>query len=260
MTLSQRIKLKIGHYHSALGVKGVLLFLFSKVTGIKPVVRVNVRGIKHPVWLRVGTTDACTYMQVLVGRQYEFDQPRTARFIVDAGANIGLSAVFLANRYPDARIVAIEPEPSNFEMLCKNTALYPMIKPVRAALWRTNEELFVFDTGHGNHGFQVEKKTPADRAGSVPGITVDAIMRDEGVEWLDLLKMDIEGAEREVLGDCANWIGKIDTLMIELHDYIKPGCSIEFNKATSGFSKPETNGETTMRHRMATGQAVADGS
>jgi FkbM family methyltransferase len=69
--------------------------------------------------------------------------------IIDAGANVGLCAVFYANRFPDARIIAIEPEPSNYEMLKKNTAPYPNITTVHAALWKENGPLRLFDTGEG---------------------------------------------------------------------------------------------------------------
>ena len=248
MNIIKRLILKIRHYHAALGLKGVVLFLFSKVTGHKPVVKVKVPGIAHPVRLRIGTTDVATYRQVLVSRQYDFDEPDHARFIIDAGANIGLSAVFFANRFPEAKIIAIEPEDSNYRMLCENAAPYPGIRPVRAALWRDNEDLFLFDKGHGNHGFQIseDSKDKGSRVGAVLGLTVDAIMREAGVEKVDLLKIDIEGAEREVFEGCSDWIRKVGVLMVELHDEIKPGCEAAFRKATGGFTAAEERGETIM--------------
>ena len=248
MNIIKRLILKIRHYHAALGLKGVFLFLYSKVTGHKPVVNVKVEGISHPVRLRIGTTDVATYRQVLVSRQYDFDEPDNAQFIIDAGANIGLSAVFFANRFPKAKIVAIEPEDSNYRMLCENAAPYPGIRPVRAALWRENEDLFLFDKGHGNHGFQISEDSKEDgsRVGAVLGLTVDAIMRESGVEKVDLLKIDIEGAEREVFEACSDWISKVGVLMVELHDEIKPGCEAAFRKATGGFTAAEERGETIM--------------
>lgn len=253
MSLFNRIILKIRHYHKALGLKGVVLFLFSKITGVKPVVRVNVRGMAHPVKLRIGTTDVSTYLQVLVLRHYDFDKPEAPRFIIDAGANIGLATVYFANRFPKAKIVAIEPEDSNYRMLCKNVAPYPQVKPLRAALWRENEDLCLFDSGHGNHGFQVGEDAAADdgRIGIVAGLTVDAIMRDAGELKVDLLKIDIEGSEREVMVESRNWIDAVGVLMIELHDDIKPGCSKAFYEATRGFSKDVLNGETIMRYAVA---------
>lgn len=260
MSILNRMALKIRHYHSALGIKGVVLFLCSKISGVKPVVRVNVRGIAHPVRLRIGTTDISTYMQVLIHRQYDFDKPNSPNFIIDAGANIGLSAVYFANKYPGARIVAIEPELSNYRMLCQNAAPYPQVTPRRAALWRENEDLLLFDSGHGNHGFQVGASEPQEHSGigSVPGLTIDAILRDAGEARVDLLKVDIEGAEREVMDASGEWIGKVGVLMIELHDGIKAGCSKAFYDATWGFSREVIKGETIMRCSAVASLAVAD--
>ncbi|MEI8037510.1 MAG: FkbM family methyltransferase [Verrucomicrobiota bacterium] len=250
--------LKLRHYHTALGIKGVVLFLCSKITGFKPVVRVKVRGLAHPVRLRIGTTDISTYQQVLVQRQYAFDKPAAPRFIIDAGANIGLSAVYFANQYPLAKIVALEPEASNFRMLCVNVMPYPQVIPIRAALWRENMDLFLFDSGHGNHGFQVGANDARDRSriGSVPGLTIAAILHEAGETQVDLLKVDIEGAEREVMEDSAGWIDKVGVFMIELHDEIKSGCSQAFHDATHGFSKDVTKGETIMRCAVAADPAA----
>jgi FkbM family methyltransferase len=253
MTFFDRICLKIRHYHSALGLKGVALFLLSKVTGKKFVVDVNVPGIAHPVKLRIGTTDISTYKQVLVERQYEFDRPTHPEFIIDAGANVGLATVYFANRYPHAKIVSIEPEESNYRMLCENAKAYPQVTPVRGALWLENKDLFLFDSGHGNHGFQTgaDKTASGSRVGSVPGLTIDSIIRDAGQHKVGLLKIDIEGAEREVLENSAAWINQVEVLMVELHDDIKPGCSKAFYEATRGFSDDVLKGETIMRYALS---------
>lgn len=250
MNIIQRICKIIPFYYSELGVKGVALFLFSKCTGSKPIVKIPVLGIAHPVSIRIGTTDLATFKQVLVERHYEFDKPESPRFIIDAGANIGLASVYFANRYPHAKIVSIEPEASNYEMLKKNTAAYPQITPLQATLWRENENLFLFDSGHGNHGFQVgdEQHGMQGRLDVTAGLTVDAILRDAGQTRVDLLKIDIEGAEREVMSRAAEWIDRVGVLMIELHDDIKPGCSDAFHAATQHFSEEVVKGETIMRH------------
>ncbi len=255
MNIVQRICNIIPFYYSELGVKGVALFLFSKCTGNRPIVRVQVPGIVHPVSIRIGTTDLATFKQVLVERHYEFDKPKAPRFIIDAGANIGLASVYFANRYPQAKIVSIEPESSNYAMLKKNTAAYPQITPLQAALWRENEELFLFDSGHGNHGFQVgdEQRETQNRLGGTPGLTVDVILRNAGQNHVDLLKIDIEGAEREVMSASADWIDRVGVLMIELHDDIKPGCSDAFHSATRHFSQETVKGETIMRHAALAG-------
>src|SRR5258706_4718209 len=135
----QRFLLKIKSYHSVVGVAGATSFIFSRLTGTKPVVRTSVPGIKFPVYIRVGSTDLSVLQQVLIEQHYAFSLPLNPQVIIDAGANIGLSAVFFANQYPEALIVALEPDESNFLILQTNVAPYPLIKPIRAALWNQNK-------------------------------------------------------------------------------------------------------------------------
>jgi hypothetical protein len=83
----------------------------------------------------------------------------------------------------------------------------------------------------------------------VRGMTVDTIMKEEGIEHIDILKIDIEGAEREVFGDTSSWIGKVDALIIELHDRMKPGCSRSFYEGSKGFDNKWLRGENVYLTR-----------
>jgi FkbM family methyltransferase len=243
---------KINHYYSVLGVPGVLYFLFAKLAGTRPLFKKALTGIRHPVYFRIGTTDLSVLRQVFVERQYDFRLPTSPKLIVDAGANIGLSAVFFANRYPSAAIVAIEPENSNLRVLKVNVAPYPQIKTMEAALWRENREISLFDSGQGNDSFQISEASEFDSSckGRVTGVTVDAIMRRMGMDFIDLLKIDIEGAEKEVFENCSQWIDNVGVIMAELHDHLRAGCGRSFSEATKAFSAEFTRGETVMKQRM----------
>ncbi len=89
---------------------------------------------KRCVFLRPGTADQNVYDQVFISKEYDVDLG-DPRFIVDAGAHIGLASVFFACKYPNSAVVAIEPEASNFRVLLKNSHGYGNIKPVWAGLW-----------------------------------------------------------------------------------------------------------------------------
>ena len=258
MITIRNIVVKSRHYYLALGVRGVLLFYYSKITRHKPIILAHVAGIAHPIRLRIGTTDVSTYMQVLVEHQYDFDIPITPQFVIDAGANIGLASIYFSNKYPSARIVAIEPEESNYIMLCMNIAKDPNIKAIRAALWFETTNIQLVDSGFGNHGYQVSSYNTRDEDGvdSVRGITVDMILNQEGETIVDLLKIDIEGAERNVLDKSERWISRVRVIMIELHDHISQGCSKAFYKATQGFSNESNRGETLMRHSIVSPSAL----
>jgi len=186
-------------------------------------------------------------------KHYDMPCPIVPKTIVDAGANIGLSAIFFANKYPDATIIAVEPESSNFQLLQKNVSPYPQIKTLQAALWKENRQINLIDPDNGHHGFQtVEGNTNGcAQSGLVQALTVDAVMSSMGLNSVDLLKIDIEGAEKEVFENSVKWIGKVEMIMAELHDNIKPGCRNAFMEATKAFAYESSKGETVMRLRTA---------
>ena len=239
---------KLRHYHLLLGIPGVATFLCAKLTGKKPLFKKHLAGIRHPIYVRVCTTDPTVLRQVFWERQYDQSLPLAPKVIVDAGANIGLSAVFFANKYPDCKIIAIEPEENNFQVLKMNVAPYPQIEPVQAALWNEDGQISLFDPGLGNHGFQVGRSNGKDHgcSNSVPAVSVGSLLKRPGFAPIDLLKIDIEGAEKEVFENSAAWIGQVNGIMAELHDRIKPGCTEAFLKATKEFPARSTLGETCV--------------
>ena len=71
-------------------------------------------------------------------------------------------------------------------------------------------------------------------------------MSEYDLKWVDLLKVDIEGAEKEVFGSPDEWIGSVGAIAIELHDRFKPGCSRSFFAAVTAFPVEQTCGENVF--------------
>ncbi|MBK6790779.1 MAG: FkbM family methyltransferase [Betaproteobacteria bacterium] len=90
------------------------------------------------------------------------------RGIVDAGAHIGLATVYLATRFPQATIVALEPEPSNYRLLCKNVASLKNVVTVNAGLWSRAARVKLVDPGHSTWGFRVVEAAADDRTVCLP--------------------------------------------------------------------------------------------
>jgi FkbM family methyltransferase len=196
---------------------------------------VKLEGLRYPFFLRLQTSDAQVCHEVLLGREYFFPVSFSPGTIVDVGANCGFTSVFYANQFPDARIWAIEPEPSNFAALVKNAERYPNITPIRAALWSKDGEVAVFSPAPkfedwGKWGFAV-----APGAGC-RAVTVSTLMREIGVDAIDILKVDIEGAEREIFSN-PEWIDNVRLLAIELHDRTHPGCTAVVDAAAGSRRK-----------------------
>lgn len=237
----------IRSYYSLFGSYGVLLAAKARLLQTSIEAIVSVPGIKHPVHLRLRTTDVSTLWQVLVIAEYDCEFSKSPRVIVDAGANIGLTSVFYANKYPEAKIVAIEPESSNFEILKKNTESYANVAPVHRALWKENKELSVIDRGLGHYGFQTVDRPVSDsgdRRGRVLGITPDKLMADYDLKYIDIMKLDIEGAEVEVFQNPSSWIDRVGVIVIELHDRLRTGCSRSVYLAAKDFEFESRKGET----------------
>jgi hypothetical protein len=118
----------------ACGPLALLAISANLLTGRPQCLALQSRELKHPLFLRLHTSDAATYRDTFTEQEYDFPLSFEPYSIVDVGANCGMTAVFYANRYPQARIIALEPEPSNFAALKKNVAQYPKITPMQGAL------------------------------------------------------------------------------------------------------------------------------
>ena len=224
-------------YYSQFGATGMLLLAKARMNGRQQEALIDIPDFQHPVHLRFRTTDVPTFRQVIRNAEYDWEMARTPRVIIDAGANIGLTSVFYSNKYPQAKIIAIEPEISNFQVLQKNTNPYPNIATLNAALWGRNGTINLIDPGVGQDGF-----VASDIGGfggqtgkAVPAFTIDKIMSDFKLTYVDILKIDIEGAEKEVFADPSAWIQKVGVIVIEFHDRMKSGCSRAVYSAVKDF-------------------------
>jgi FkbM family methyltransferase len=149
------------------------------------------------------------------------------KFIIDAGANVGYASVLFANRYPDAKIIAVEPEEENFNLLKQNTVAYPNVTCMQCGVWSRDTYLKIENPLAQHWAFRViETDCPKD---SFLSVTLTSLLRNANMDRIDLLKIDVEGAELEIFGavDCANWLDRTDVILIELHG----NCEKVFYKA-----------------------------
>jgi len=227
---------------------GVAVFSALAVPG-RGIVEVAVPTLLARVAIRRATSDVSTFEQVFVEQEYELTLDSEPATIIDAGANIGLASVLFANRYPRARIIAIEPDPANFAMLERNIRAYPNVTAVRAALWGRSGPLQVANPDDEPWAFRVEE---AD-GGGVDAVTVEHVLGTLGTGRVDLLKMDIEGAETEVMAHSAAWIDRVGVLIAELHG--GQAASTFFQAVGGRGFEISTHGENVVARR---GRAVPE--
>ena len=222
--------LRILQWLRALGWRATLRNLLAIALGRRERL-FRVPAIAGKIRVRANDSDLVMFEQVFVGRDYDFDlgfQPAT---IIDAGANVGYASLFFHQRYPDARIIAVEPDSSNFDTLVQNTRGIAQVRAVRGGLWSRRQPLTIADPSAPKCMISLKPaETPG--TGDIEGYGVPDLMAMAGAERIDILKIDIEGGELELFSeDTAGWIAKVRVIMIELHDRVRPGCAAAFYAA-----------------------------
>src|SRR6185312_2174130 len=232
MSISSRLRNYFPYMERFGIVKGFKMArtLFPKEKSDK-VVEFDVDGIKYPVKVRLGTTDGQSFIQNFLDEEFNLPKMNDVKLVVDTGANAGYASLLFLNMFPNATVIAVEPEGSNVEALNNNCKQYPNFKSIQAGIWTSNTNLKIVNTSVGKTSFQV-METNESGPGTFPGITIDKILADSGFPKIDLLKIDIEGTEKEVFKEnYKKWIDKVDVFIIELHDRIVPGCRLSYYTA-----------------------------
>jgi FkbM family methyltransferase len=186
-----------------------------------------------PVLIRPDTTDPYIFEEVFLLDEYDFQAGAEPQVIFDIGANVGYTSVYFAEKYPGARIIAVEPQAANAALLKKNTASYPNVTVVQAGVWSRQACLTLVDADANSSDFQLRECEPGEQG--IRAVTVDHLMELAGTDHADIVKIDIEGGEKALFADNVDWLGRVDTLIIELHDRFKPGCRDAFLKAAARF-------------------------
>jgi FkbM family methyltransferase len=166
---------------------------------------------------RVRLEDAASFLvdveEIFRRRVYDFVPAGASPRILDCGANIGLATIWLKLRFPGACVTAFEPDPALCDALRANVAAFAFagVEVRQQAVWTAATTLeFVRE---GAHSGRVA-------TGGEPGprLAVAAVrLRDLLAAPVDLLKLDVEGAETEILRDCAGALGAVRTLFVEYH-------------------------------------------
>ena len=228
------------------------LGLGRQLRAVEPAVRLRPKGFGKPVALRPGTTDCCVFREIFIEGEYDCllrNALGEVKTVLDLGANIGLFTRYARQHFPDARIVAVEPEEGNARMLAENLGLSGpdlRVTALQACAAGMSRCVSVVSTT-GEWGYQM-----VDGAGAqVAAMRVPEILAGAGISGdVDLLKCDVEGAEKEIFANCADWIGRIRNIMVEIHgDYTAVGLLADIACNGGNFhvvEKVETSGLPTL--------------
>jgi FkbM family methyltransferase len=163
---------------------------------------------------RVHGTDIPVVFDTLVGLYHVPPVPLPEDpVIVDLGSNIGCTIVHYASLYPKARIVGVELDAENVRLARANIEALPgppML--VHAAIWPSDG---VVHYGGGEAwGYRVE----SSGGQAVDALSMPSLMERAGLQTIDFLKVDIEGAERELFAGDLGWLSSVQVVSIEVHN------------------------------------------
>lgn len=217
---------------------------------------------RTPLTLRRGSSDFSVFRQVILEDQYGLAEIAHPTYIVDAGANIGLTSVVFLERFPKCRVLAIEPDSQNYLIAKRNLEVYgdrSLLYPV--ALW-AEEGVVEVQRGVFRDGLDWSCHTVAtcERTGTtVDARTMNTLLTEVGFPRIDFLKVDIEGAELQVFGEGdTRFLERTKICATECHD---DRCSNTFIQCVQryGFSvRHEGELAIAWRHSPSDGQVVGE--
>jgi FkbM family methyltransferase len=185
--------------------------------------RLRTGGREVEIQLRPNSGDFFIFFEVLAQESYYLPPSllQHVHSVVDLGANIGLATIYLSRFIPDGRFVCIEPDPENVKLLRNNVRfLGGHVTVIEAAISGSDgAEAFVIGATWGGSlartgSLQNRESRPRK---VVRCFCLDSILEISGLDSIDLLKVDIEGGERDLFAGTPEWLSRVSTILIELH-------------------------------------------
>jgi FkbM family methyltransferase len=153
--------------------------------------------------------------ELLIDELYQFDSNITSPYIIDCGANVGLSIIYFKKIFPECKILAFEPDPEIFELLKYNIEKFKFknVSLEKKAVWNSNTVLKFNSTGAlGGH----IKKEQSEN-GNLVDVQTIRLKNILEREQIDFLKIDVEGAEKEIIVDIASSLKNVKRIFVEYH-------------------------------------------
>lgn len=172
-------------------------------------------NLRHPFTFRRTGPNVSAIVNNIIRGEYDGALPPNPTVIIDGGAYIGDLTCLWATRFPNARIFGFEPNPTSGQYAVRNTAPYgDRVTIVNKGLWSSCGAL-------GFSGNEMDFSLRASEATDdsyVPVVDMETFMREQGISHIEILKLDVEGAEKHILGPgCESWVRSVGVVMVECH-------------------------------------------
>jgi FkbM family methyltransferase len=217
---------------------------------------VQPKFLKHPVKLRARTSDPMVFQQIMIEDEYLPLKNLQISTMLDLGANIGLASAWFLSRFPNAAVFAVEAESDNYATCCENLEVYgSRARILYGAAWSRHALLTLRRKSCAADNSVTETQIGDAEKRQTQGWDLPSLIAMSGFSQIDLLKVDIEGAEAEIFSaEASNWLPRIRNVCIELHGQ---ACrDVFFNALRQCDFEHEHSGEldlcTNLRPKMTT--------
>jgi FkbM family methyltransferase len=197
-----------------------------------------------------GSSDSAVFDQIFIDEEYScLRDLEDVRVGLDLGANVGFSSAYFLSQFPNSRFIAVEPDDRNIAICRTNLRPYGgRVRLLHGAVWSKTTTLCLSKGAFGDGrewATTVHEATPEGELGSINAWDVSSLIEMAGGDMVDLLKIDIEGAELHVFGPEAQlWLPRVRNICIELHG---KECSERFFSALARFDYDlSESGELTI--------------
>lgn len=208
--------------------------------------------LNQPVFARSHASDGKVFYQIFARLEYScLDDATNVSLVIDCGANVGYSSAYFLSRFPNAKLIAVEPDPDNFKMVQRNLKPFgSRVRMIQSGIWSHSCGLVISEEKYGDGrewAIQVRETKPGETP-QMMAVDIGTLLRESGKSRISILKIDIERAEAVVFAsNFESWIDKVDNLVIELHD---EECQRIFFKAIEGQGfEISHSGELTVCRR-----------
>lgn len=178
------------------------------------------------IFCRVNSSDQLVFKQVFVDKEYDcvFEIIKLYNLkvenIIDCGANIGLSSIYFKLEFPNSKICLIEPFIDNYNLLIENLIPYNNVKTILGAIWHKKTNLRIERSFRDKKEWAIQVEECFENS-DLKSFTINEIMSIMHFEVIDILKIDIEGAEKQLFDNEISSLDFLDVtkvLVIEIHD------------------------------------------
>lgn len=176
-------------------------------------VQVSFKNLLYPINVRPGTDDVRTIIDNIVREEWgNFTPDREPALMIDGGAYIGDSSAYFLSRFPGLKVVALEPDPRTFDTLVTNLRPYgDRVRTLNCGLY-AHEGTVRFSEGETGSTIHDAGET------EIAVTTLSSLLDNEQISKIDILKLDIEGAEESIFrAEPERWLERTDWLIIEFH-------------------------------------------